>query len=125
MERKKSTFRNDLLLIFAILIVAGGLLLVWLLTRSTGSYAVITVDGKETARYSLHTDTEIQIETEYGYNLLIIQNGTASVREADCDSQLCVHKGSVCYNGETIVCLPHRLVIRIENGNDGADAVAR
>ena len=33
--------------------------------------------------------------------------------EADCGDQVCVRRGWASKNGETIVCLPHKLVIEI------------
>lgn len=72
-------------------------------------------DGHEIAAYSL---LEERIESiPYGdenYNLLLISNGQVSVSDADCPDKLCVHQHSISRNGESIICLPHKLVIQIE-----------
>ena len=83
------------------------------------------LDGIETARYPLSKDTEVWLETGEGRNLLVIRDGAASVKGADCENQVCVHTHAVKYDGETIVCLPHRLVIRIESGDGGTDGSVR
>ncbi|MFS1126291.1 NusG domain II-containing protein, partial [Enterococcus faecalis] len=42
------------------------------------------------------------------------------IKEADCDDQICVRRGWATKNGETIVCLPHKLVIEVRS-TDGGD----
>ena len=115
--------RNDLLLIGGLLLAA---LLVWFLVRpgGMGHWAVVTVDGQESGRYSLDVERTVTIGEE-AYNILRIAGGTASVVEANCGDHTCVRTGSISREGETIVCLPHRLVVRIEGGaGSGFDAVA-
>ena len=35
--------------------------------------------------------------------------------EADCPDRLCVKQKAICKNGETIVCLPHKVVVEIRS----------
>ena len=57
-------------------------------------------------------------------NTLVIAGGTARVIEASCPDQICVRRGAVQYAGESIVCLPHKLVVTVQggagNGLDGS-----
>lgn len=113
--------RNDLLLTGGLLLAA---VLMWLLVRpgGAGGWAVVTVDGQEAARYPLDTEQTVTIG-EDAYNIVRIAGGAVSVIEANCGDHTCVRTGAVSREGETIVCLPHRLVIRIEGGGDtGFDA---
>lgn len=106
--------RNDLLLIGGLLLAAA---LLWALVRpgGTGGWAVVTQDGIETARYPLDTDRTVTLGDE-AYNILRIAGGTAAVIEANCGDHTCVRTGAVSREGESIVCLPHRLVVRIDGG---------
>ena len=106
--------RNDLLLIAGLLAAAA---LLWVLARpgGAGGWAVIIQDGTETARYPLDADRTVTIGGE-AYNVLRISGGRASVIEANCGDHTCVRTGAVSREGETIVCLPHRLVVRVEGG---------
>ena len=81
-----------------------------------GNWVVVTVDGKETARYSLNEDNEVRLECENGYNILVIKNGKADVTEASCPDGLCVDFHPISHDGETIVCLPNKTVVGIEAG---------
>ena len=117
--------KNDLLLILAILFLAG---IVWTalrLTRSAGGSVRVTVDGVEVASLFLNRDQSFVWEGESGTNTLVVQNGAAHVEFADCPDGLCIRQGEIRYTGESIVCLPHRLVATVTGGaeNRGESAV--
>lgn len=57
---------------------------------------------------------KIPIKTEYGYNLLELDLDRVRVIEADCPDELDVKKGWIENVGESIVCLPNKLVIEIK-----------
>ena len=68
--------------------------------------------------------TSISFEEEH-YNLILIEDGKVSVADADCPDQLCVRQRSISGNGESIICLPHRLVVQIESEEERKlDAIA-
>jgi len=110
----KKRLRGDLLLAGGVLLAA---LICCLLFRpgGAGAWAVVTVDGVETARYSLSEDRTVTIG-EGAYNVLEISHGAAAVVEANCGDHTCVRMGAISREGETIVCLPHRLIVRVEGG---------
>ena len=114
--------RADLILIAALLVLALLLALGLRLFGSAGAVAVVSVDGVETARYPLSADGTYPLNG--GTNTLVIENGTARVTEADCPDRLCVRQGAVRYTGQSIVCLPNRLVVTIEGAEKSpVDAV--
>ncbi|MBQ6878065.1 MAG: NusG domain II-containing protein [Oscillospiraceae bacterium] len=120
MFKDKKT-RNDLILGLAVIILAAGIWLVSELLKEDGAFAVVTVNGVETARYSLDTDAEIRLESENGgYNILTIKNGKADVVEASCPDHVCVDQRAISKTGEAITCLPNKTVITIE-GEEEAD----
>ena len=53
------------------------------------------------------------------YNVVTISGGKVSVSEASCANQVCVHHDPITQGGETIVCLPNKLVVRIDPGKSG------
>lgn len=57
--------------------------------------------------------------------MIEIAEGGVRMKEADCPDQICVSRGLIQKSGQSIVCLPHRLVIRLEQvGDQELDAVA-
>ena len=109
--------RNDLLLIGGILATALIGLVLYLALRVPGTTAVVLVDGKEVTRYPLDTPAQTTIQLEESSNKLVIRDGKAFITEANCPDRICVKHRGISHVGETIVCLPHKVVIRIEGGN--------
>lgn len=110
--------KNDLILIGVILILAVFAFGVFFMTRKEGANVVVTVDGKEFGTYSLEENRVVEIESEYGTNLLHISNHKAKMEDATCPDLLCVNQHSINKTGETIVCLPNKVVVTVENGEN-------
>lgn len=62
--------------------------------------------------------------TGRGSNLITVQPGRIRVTEADCPDQVCVDQGWLSDQAAPIVCMPHRLMIRIKDSG-GPDAVSQ
>lgn len=59
-----------------------------------------------------------------GYTLTVTAAGGAvSVTQSDCPGQDCVHSGAVSRAGQSIVCLPARIVVELVGAADGYDLV--
>ena len=63
-------------------------------------------------------DTEVTFNTPDGssFNTLVIRDGKADVTDAGYPDRICVNMRSISFEGETITCLPNRLVVKIEGG---------
>ncbi len=106
--------KPDRLLAAGLRLLAG--ILYWSLRPGgSGAWVVVTVDGTETARCALSEEQTVTIG-DMDYNVLVIHHGTAEIVESNCGDHTCVRTGTISREGETIVCLPHRLVVRIEGG---------
>ena len=46
-----------------------------------------------------------------------IKDGKVTMKEADCRDQICADHKAIEKSGETIVCLPHKVVIEIKSEN--------
>ena len=116
--------KKDILLLLALLGLAGiGMLLLQL--RPAADRVVIRQDGKVLGSYRLAHDQEILLDNEWGRNKIYIKGGQVYVAEADCPDQICVRHQPVSRDQETIVCLPHRLVIEVIRAEEkGVDMVA-
>ena len=95
-----------------------------MLFRSKGDSVTVTVDGKFYASYSLSEDRRVEIVTENGYNILIIKGGEAYVESASCPDGICVGHRPISLSGESIICLPNKVVIATENSGDGPDIIS-
>ncbi len=123
MDMKNVLKKKDWILIAVILCVAGLTVLVHTLIGGAGANRVtIKIEGAIEGIYSLSEDREIEING--GTNLLRIKNGEATMIQADCPDQLCVHQKPVSMNHESIICLPNKVVVEVESSaNREFDAV--
>lgn len=81
---------------------------------------------KKKARYSLSENITDTIETENGINEIEIKDGEVSMVYADCRDQICVNHVPINKEHESIICLPHKVVVEIENGEENdIDVVAK
>ena len=116
---KSKYLKNDLILLGVILIISLILLPLLNLNKAKdGAKAVITVDGKEYKTISLSEDTTFTVETEFGTNVITIKENEIYVEAADCPDKICVNHSHISHTGESIVCLPHRMIITIEGKED-------
>ncbi len=58
---------------------------------------------------------EFTIETEHGINKISVEKGRISIDEADCFDQVCVNQGWISNSVTPIVCLPHKIIIKLED----------
>jgi hypothetical protein len=101
---------------FALPIVAGG----------RASTVKVSVAGVQTHRLSLDKAGEIKIKTTSGYCLMQVEGRRVRIKAADCPKNLCMAQGWISAAGESIICLPHRVIVAIEpvSGDDSqTDAV--
>lgn len=92
---------------------------------------VVTVDGEEVLRVPLSTDGTYSVPLPDGEeNIIAVENGTVYMQSANCRDQLCVNQGRTSRAGKQIVCLPHRVAVRLERADgqvaqDDLDVVVR
>lgn len=88
-------------------------------------YVSVQVNGVEIKKIILDSQLvghTIPVQTEYGYNLIELGDGKVRVIEADCPDKIDVKQGYISRIGETIVCLPNRMVIEIK-GSPSEDEI--
>ena len=120
-EEKKSTnillkYKKEIIMTSFFLLVAIISLVAINSSRKIGQTVEITQNGNVIAEYSLLQNGEYPLLD--GKNILIIENGEAYLREADCPDKVCVKTGRISHVGESIICLPNRLAITVRGESD-------
>ncbi len=106
----------DGVIIFLVLGISAALFF-GIVSRGAGEVAVIEIEGEIYGKYRFsdyETPEIIEITTEYGYNIVEISSRGIRVTDADCKDKIDVKRGIISRPGESIVCLPHKLIIYIE-----------
>ena len=126
---KNKHLRNDLMLVAILLVLAvlGSIYLFFL--RPEGNSVEVMIDGEVYATYSLSQDRVEDICTGKNgdqINRLVIRDGKAFIEMATCPDGICANHQAIFRDGESIVCLPHRVVIAAvtDKKADSPDVVA-
>ena len=117
----RNTAIRDIVLILSIALV--GLCLLFFNGRKTtpGSSVVVEVDGKTVASYPLDTDGVFVLNG--GTNTLEIKDGRARISDADCPNMQCVRQGWISRGGQSIVCLPNKLIVTVTSSDRSVDYI--
>ncbi|MBE6787456.1 MAG: NusG domain II-containing protein [Ruminococcaceae bacterium] len=112
----KNKLKNDIILIVSILCLSLIALVIYKSNQSKGSMVKVTVDKQVKDCYNFNNNTETVIlsgdKNQYE-NVLVIKDGYAFIKSANCPDKICVKHHKISKTGETIVCLPHKLVVEI------------
>ena len=87
------------------------------------TYASIKISGnfyKNIPLSNYNGEQTLIIETPNGNNSLYIKNNSIEIKNADCHDELCVKQGSISKVGQSIICLPHELVIEVKGDSDSS-----
>lgn len=125
MKSRFPLFRKRDLLVFLLAAVLAGIGFWQWLPASGEPVAVIEQDGKEVRRVELDRISQpetLVLEGEISVTVLL-EPGQVSIIHSDCPDQICVNTGVLTRPGQSAVCLPARVSVRIvgksESGVDG------
>ena len=109
-------YKRDIQLIAAILGVQVIFLLVFMIFFDNGEVLCVNVthDGEIIRTYDLYKYSYDKIEIDGDYNTIEVYEGIVKVTESNCENQICVEHEPIYSKGDSIVCLPHKLVVQID-----------
>ena len=115
-ESESHKRRNTILLAVILLAVFGiGWLVQHRMLGSSGPAAVVQYKGEIIHRLPLDRETSVVVGDRDGdYNIVTVKDGKVSVTEANCPDQICVYIGQISTVEEVIACLPHGMIVYIE-----------
>ena len=82
--------------------------------RQPGETCSIEVSGKLIDRLKLSENQEILVHGPIGETLIKIKNHKVRVTHSDCPEKICVKTGWIHKTGEFIVCVPNKVIIKID-----------
>lgn len=129
MTKNKKQFKREIILLLVVVIIALVIYLINIFsTKKANSRVQIYIDGVLNNTVDIEEGkTYDVIQGNYKNTLLFTKNGVKVVY-SNCDNQLCVHQGEVNADnyktrvmGNSIICLPHNLAIRLELEDESTD----
>ena len=112
--------KMDIVIIVLLLIISFTPHLIFFKTSqksSKNNYVIIQVDGKIHKKIGLSNvkkSEKVNLNLPNGKNTLLIKNNSIQMDSANCNDALCVKQGNISKVGQTIICLPHKLIIEIK-----------
>ncbi|WP_434578650.1 NusG domain II-containing protein [Thermoanaerobacterium thermosaccharolyticum] len=112
---------GDKILIGVLLVISliSGYFTYYKAFNKTGTNVVIEVNGFKYQELPLNVDKTVTIHNGKHINVVEIKNGKVRMKESDCPDQICVKTGWIEKEGQQIVCLPNRVVVRVAGGKKG------
>ncbi len=108
--------KKDWILITVILAIAGIFFALHITSgRTVQGKAEVYVAGNIYGTYDLSKEQKIVIQDS---NVLVIKDGRAQMESADCPDQICVRQKAISKEGESIICLPNKVVVSIVGGEE-------
>ncbi len=127
MEKWKCMKRNDIILAGAVLVIAVFIIIYMNAIKKNGDTVVVKINGEVYKELPLVEDTTLEIKgVNEGVNILVVEDGYADIIEASCPDKLCVRQKRIHFDGESLVCLPNKVVIEIKSDTEsGIDAISK
>lgn len=96
------------------------------LAKASRTLAVIKAEGKVVRTIALKEDTteSLWVAGRLGPEKVEVQGKRIRIIQSPCPDQICVRQGWISSPGQSIVCVPGRIVIYIE-GESAVDAILR
>lgn len=127
-KMKKRFGKNDVILIGVLLTAALIIFFVGnYFFKEDGAKVQVTVDGEVYGTYPLTEERTVAIKIDgETTNILQLEKGKAVMMTADCPDQLCVHQQAISKEGQTIVCLPNKVVAEVIGTEESdVDSIAK
>lgn len=127
-KRKMLEYKWDICIIISFLIIAlSGYIFFQTHSDSfiNSSKIIALVDGEVINSFDFGEEGDYVIDTEYGVNVIRIDNKIARVINADCPNKECMNMSLLSDGSNSIICIPNHLVLKIVGNMEGSyDAIA-
>ena len=122
-QPKKNNYLLDVIVISATLAVSLMFLLILFLTKKEGAFIEVDVNGENIGEYLLSENATYSLNG--GSNILVIENGEAYLSFSDCPDHTCEKTGKIKHVGQSIICLPNKVIITVKGPDEnGVDIVS-
>nr|WP_314278503.1 NusG domain II-containing protein [uncultured Peptostreptococcus sp.] len=106
--------RDIILFIIIAIVIVQAVLINKYINSGQGDRVEVYVENKLYNTYPLDKEKRVQIKEKNGrINNIYIHNRGVEMTQANCPDKVCIHTGFINKPGQSIVCLPHKINIKI------------
>lgn len=122
MSHRKLFRKSELLLIIPLLLLGAGIFLLSGLVSPAAKYAVIEYNGQPLEKVKLSEVQEPTYFTVGKEHTVKVEIGPdyAAIISSTCPDGVCVHTGKITKSGQSAICLPALISVRL-TGGEGFD----
>ncbi|MEW6087578.1 MAG: NusG domain II-containing protein [bacterium] len=117
--------KPDISLILIVVALILGCYFLFDLSKNIEKFVVVEVDGKTEKNIKLPQNMIFDNHGKDGWLKIEISGRKVRVLDSSCPNKLCVNSGWINKSGESIICLPNRVVIKIVGEEKEFDGITR
>lgn len=107
--------KNDFKMISIVIIVIGILFLLYFINSKKASNALVYYGSDIILTIDLNIDKEYIVQGDNGEVKIEVKNKQIRVNEENSPYHLCSKQGYISKTGESIICLPNKIIIELPN----------
>jgi len=116
------TRADSIAILFAALLLPGLYYIFWQ-PQLHATHANITDSDQQIKVADLSHTQELRIKGRLGDSILKIRDGKIRFTHSPCKGKVCIHRGWLKYSGETMACLPNKVVVELTGGIKKFDSI--
>lgn len=113
--------RRELIIIFVLFIIAAAAAVLPKIFNKGAVNAVIRC-GDMTETLNLSSSGEFTFD-EFGNTVFEVSGGKIRIKNASCPDKICEKTGFIGFPGQSIICVPERITVTIENSYEESDSI--
>lgn len=118
-------YKIDFIIIIFFVLMAVISIALFYLNKEEGEYVEVIVNKEIKDIFPLDENKQYTILDGKNINKIKIEDGKVWVTDASCPDKLCVKQGKIDKDGQSVICLPNKVVIKIvSDKKDEIDEVA-
>jgi hypothetical protein len=84
-----------------------------------GSAALLYIDGSLVYKIDLNIDKEYELDVVNGTAKIKVTGGKLYMKESPCPRKICVSDSPVFKEGDSLICVPNKIVVKIQGKGEG------
>ena len=113
--------KNDWVLIIIILLISCFLFLIYFSNKKTANIAYVYYADDLIMTIDLNIDNQYEVKGDNGIVKIEVSNNQIRVVEENSPRHLCSKQGFISNSGQSIICLPNKIIIELPNENIDAE----
>ena len=116
--------KSDIKLVFYSLVIILIIFIIFMFQNNNNKIALVYYENKMILKIDLSKNDEYIVDGYNGKVYLEVKNNQIRVKEENSPKHLCSYQGFISKTYETIVCMPNKIIIKIDAEED-LDTIVR